>query len=139
MSDFDAIVIGSGFGGAITACRLAEAGYSVLVLERGRRWDATTFRASRRRLDLGPATRSAHNGWFDMRMFPHMTVAQGAGVGGGSLVYTNISIEAKHETFATGWPPEITLQRAGAALRRGRRDAERAAGARRRSGRERTS
>ena len=33
---FDAIVIGSGFGGAITACRLAEAGMKVLVLERGR-------------------------------------------------------------------------------------------------------
>ena len=37
MPDFDAIVIGSGFGGAITACRLAENGYKVVVLERGRR------------------------------------------------------------------------------------------------------
>ena len=35
---YDAIVIGSGFGGAITACRLAEQDLSVLVLERGRRW-----------------------------------------------------------------------------------------------------
>ena len=41
--DFDAIVIGSGFGGAITACRLAEAGYKVLILERGRRWDKTNY------------------------------------------------------------------------------------------------
>ncbi|HET8947315.1 MAG TPA: FAD-dependent oxidoreductase [Candidatus Polarisedimenticolia bacterium] len=41
--DFDAIVIGSGFGGAITACRLAEGGARVLVLERGRRWDKTTY------------------------------------------------------------------------------------------------
>ena len=41
--DFDAIVIGSGFGGAVSACRLAEAGYRVLVLERGRRWDAKTY------------------------------------------------------------------------------------------------
>jgi cholesterol oxidase len=35
---FDAIVVGSGFGGSITACRLAEKGLKVLVLERGRRW-----------------------------------------------------------------------------------------------------
>jgi choline dehydrogenase-like flavoprotein len=41
--DFDAIVIGSGFGGAVSACRLAEAGYRVLVLERGRRWNAKTY------------------------------------------------------------------------------------------------
>ncbi len=41
--DFDAIVIGSGFGGAVSACRLAEGGYRVLVLERGRRWDAKTY------------------------------------------------------------------------------------------------
>ena len=40
---FDAIVIGSGFGGAVSACRLAEAGYRVLVLERGRRWDKREF------------------------------------------------------------------------------------------------
>jgi cholesterol oxidase len=110
MSDFDAIVIGSGFGGAITACRLAESGYRVLVLERGRRWTVETFP---READdpwiwdhLAPQLR---NGWFDLRIFPHMSVIQGAGVGGGSLVYANISIEAKPQTFESGWPPEITL------------------------------
>ena len=41
--NYDVIVIGSGFGGAITSCRLAEAGYKVLILERGRRWDKTTY------------------------------------------------------------------------------------------------
>ena len=44
---FDAVVVGSGFGGSITACRLAEQGMKVLVLERGRRWTATDTRASR--------------------------------------------------------------------------------------------
>ncbi len=109
MSDFDAIVIGSGFGGAITACRLAEANYKVLVLERGRRWDPKTF--PRKPDDPWvwdynePHKR---NGWFDLRMYPKMTVIQGAGVGGGSLVYANISIPAKKETFDAGWPAEIT-------------------------------
>ena len=107
MADFDVIVIGSGFGGAVTACRLAEQGYRVLVLERGRRWDVTTF--PREPDDpwlwdhLAPQLR---NGWFDIRIFPHMTVVQGAGVGGGSLVYANISIEAKPGSFDAGWPPE---------------------------------
>ena len=41
--DFDTIVIGSGFGGSVAACRLSEAGDRVLVLERGRRWDRTTY------------------------------------------------------------------------------------------------
>src|SRR2546430_2810343 len=41
--DFDVIVIGSGFGGAFTSCRLAEKGKMVLVLERGKKWDRTTY------------------------------------------------------------------------------------------------
>jgi cholesterol oxidase len=40
---YDAVVIGSGFGGAITACRLAQAGRSVCILERGRRWGEGDF------------------------------------------------------------------------------------------------
>ena len=43
MADADVIIIGSGFGGAVTACRLAEAGARVLVLERGRRWTPDNF------------------------------------------------------------------------------------------------
>ena len=109
MPDFDAIVIGSGFGGAVTSCRLAEAGYKVLVLERGRRWAPATFpRAANDPWVFDPGAPAARNGWFDFRIFPRMTVVAGAGVGGGSLVYANISIRAKKETFDAGWPPEIT-------------------------------
>ncbi len=109
ISDFDAIVVGSGFGGAITACRLAEAGYQVLLLERGRRWDVHTYPREPNDPWLWDASApQLRNGWFDVRVFRHMTVIQGAGVGGGSLVYANISIEAKPETFDAGWPPEIT-------------------------------
>ncbi|HSD52317.1 MAG TPA: FAD-dependent oxidoreductase, partial [Candidatus Methylomirabilis sp.] len=42
-TDFDVVVIGSGFGGAVSACRLAEAGYRVLILERGRRWQVQDY------------------------------------------------------------------------------------------------
>lgn len=110
-TDFDAVVIGSGFGGAITTCRLAEAGYKVLVLERGRRWDVKDYPR-----ELGDAWIWNHehpeseHGWLDFRVFPSMAVAQGAGVGGGSLIYANISVEAKPDLFQLGWPPEISYE-----------------------------
>lgn len=110
MSDrYDAIVVGSGFGGAITACRLAEAGYRVLVLERGRRWRADEFP---RRLGDPWRWDDAHpereHGWIDFRIFRRMAVAQGAAVGGGSHIYANASVEATPATFDAGWPPEVT-------------------------------
>jgi cholesterol oxidase len=108
-TDCDALIIGSGFGGAVNACRLAAAGAKVIVLERGRRWTPATFPRKPDDPwlwdDEHPETR---NGWFDFRIFRNMSIVQGAGVGGGSLVYANISIEAKPETFAAGWPSEIT-------------------------------
>ncbi len=109
MSDTDVIVVGSGFGGAVLACRLAEAGARVIVLERGRRWAPETFPRQPDDPWLFDVQHpEQQNGWFDLRVFPHMSVVQGAGVGGGSLVYANISIEARSDTFDRGWPPEIT-------------------------------
>jgi cholesterol oxidase len=107
--DFDAIVIGSGFGGAITGCRLAEAGFKVLILERGRRWDKTNY--PRRPGDRWVWNRThpeRENGWVDLHVFPHMAVAAGAAVGGGSLIYANISCEAPASAFDSGWPADIT-------------------------------
>ena len=107
--DFDVIVIGSGFGGAISGCRLAEAGYKVLILERGRRWDKTTYPRGEGDPWLWNEDHpEKENGWIDFRVFPHMSVAQGAAVGGGSLIYANISCEAPKDTFDKGWPKEIT-------------------------------
>lgn len=105
--DFDVIVIGSGFGGAITGCRLAEAGARVLILERGRRWSYEQSNADffPRKLDDEDRWLWSHSdperkhGWLDLRVFPHMAVAAGAGVGGGSLIYANISVEAPEEAF----------------------------------------
>jgi cholesterol oxidase len=108
-TSFDVIVVGSGFGGAVTACRLAEAGYRVLVLERGRRWDVDSFPREPGDPWLWNDDHPAKlNGWIDFRMFRKMAVAQAAGVGGGSLVYANISVDADRATFDEGWPPEIT-------------------------------
>ncbi|MDQ3851152.1 MAG: GMC family oxidoreductase [Actinomycetota bacterium] len=106
---YDAIVVGSGFGGAVTACRLAEAGARVLVLERGRRWTVEEYPRG-----LGDAWVYDHahperrNGWMDLRVYPRMTVAQGAGVGGGSQCYSSVVMEGGADLFTDGWPPEIT-------------------------------
>ncbi|HEX4950685.1 MAG TPA: GMC family oxidoreductase, partial [Blastocatellia bacterium] len=105
----DVIVIGSGFGGAISACRLAEAGYKVLILERGRRWDKNTYPSvTNRDWIWSNEAPELLNGWSDLRVFPNMSVIQGAAVGGGSLIYANISAEAKPDIFKSPWPPEIT-------------------------------
>lgn len=79
----------------------------MLVLERGRRWTPETFPARSGAWVFDRDNPERRNGWFDLRRFPNMTVVQGAGVGGGSLVYANVSVEAKPETFDSGWPPEI--------------------------------
>jgi len=106
---FDIIIIGSGFGGAITGCRLAEAGYKVLILERGRRWDKTTYpRKPEDNWVWSNEHPETKNGWIELHTFRHMTVAQGAAVGGGSLIYANISCEAPRSAFANGWPQEVT-------------------------------
>src|SRR5688572_18791517 len=108
-TSFDVIVIGSGFGGAITARRLAEKGLRVLVLDRGRRWEPAQYPRKPGDAWLFSDDHPARfNGWLDMRFFGRMTVAQAAGVGGGSLTYSSVAVEAKPEVFTNGWPPEIT-------------------------------
>ena len=108
--EFDTVIVGSGFGGAVAACRLAEAGQRVLVLERGRRWDSSSFPRSPGApwiWDQGrPEKRS---GWLDFRVHRGASVALGAGVGGGSLIYANVVVDAKPAQFERGWPPEISF------------------------------
>jgi cholesterol oxidase len=113
---YDVVIIGSGFGGSITACRLAQAGRSVCVLERGRRWSNVDFPRS--------ASQIARNGFWDpdggrfglldYRVFPHMHVIQGSGVGGGSLHYFNVHLRPPAAIFEDiRWPDGIDLQALG--------------------------
>ena len=87
---WDYVVIGSGFGGSVAALRLAEKGYSVLVLEQGRRWrdqDLPKTNWNLRRFLWAPWFRFF--GPFKFSFFKHLWVIHGVGVGGGSLVYAN--------------------------------------------------
>ncbi len=99
--DYDYVIIGSGFGGSVSALRLAEKGYSVLVLEKGKRLTAQDFPKSnwnlRRWLWL-PGLK--FHGLFQMTFFRHVTIMSGAGVGGGSLVYANTLPVPKPGFFA---------------------------------------
>ena len=106
----DAVVVGSGFGGAVLACRLAEAGRSVLVLERGREWAVEEYPSISEKHWIWDVDRpEGENGWIDVRAFRNMAVVLGAGVGGGSLIYANVSVEAEAQAFARGWPAGLDL------------------------------
>jgi cholesterol oxidase len=88
--DVDVAVVGSGFGGSVTALRLAEKGYRVAVLESGRRFgpdDYPTTSWDLRRFLWFP--RVGLNGIQRMALLRDVLVVSGAGVGGGSLVYAN--------------------------------------------------
>jgi cholesterol oxidase len=106
---YDAVVVGSGFGGGVTACRLAAAGWSVCVLERGRRFGRDDFISEP---EQAPTLLWHHllnpGGIFDLRLFKDIAVLTAAGVGGGSLVYANVQLRAHPDLFAAGWPSAIS-------------------------------
>ena len=106
---YDVIVIGSGFGGAVVACRLAQAGRSVAVLERGRRWQGSDFPRA-----IGQVAGEAFweegrsYGFLEYQAFRNVDVIQGAGVGGGSLHYFNVNLRAAPDIFQDRrWPGAI--------------------------------
>jgi cholesterol oxidase len=99
--DYDWIVIGSGFGGSVSALRLAEKGYSVCVLECGRRFADQDFAKSTwdlRRYFWSP--RLGMRGVLRLSFFKDVFIASGSGVGGGSLGYANTLYRARPAFFA---------------------------------------
>jgi cholesterol oxidase len=104
----DVVIVGSGFGGAVAACRLASPGRKVVVLERGRDWPNPKTPQSPREYLYSSRMPRLFNGWLDIRFLDQMVVATGAGVGGGSLIYANVCVDAPDVVFRSGWPSEIT-------------------------------
>ena len=123
MSEFDAIVIGTGFGGAVAACRLVGAGKKICVLERGRRYHSqppdeakglgenerpwSDFPDLPRDNDAFPDPKrwawGDDQGLWELRDLGGIMAAQAAGYGGGSLIYANVHLRAPKEVFE-GWP-----------------------------------
>lgn len=99
---YDYVIIGSGFGGSVSAMRLAEKGYSILVLEKGKRFKDEDFAKTNwqfwKYLWL-PALRA--HGILQISILKGLMVLHGAGVGGGSLGYANVLEVPTAETFAT--------------------------------------
>ena len=88
--DYDVLVVGSGFGGSVTALRLTEKGYRVGVLEAGRRFADEDFPATSWRVTRFLwAPKLGLRGLQRIHVLPDVIVLAGAGVGGGSLVYAN--------------------------------------------------
>lgn len=128
-NSFDAVVIGTGFGGAVAACRLVQAGRRICLLERGRRYESQSPRQYRRRPPSRRSTNSRPDwsdfprlpdakqvlpdprrwawpkdqGLWDVRNLGDIVTVQAAGYGGGSLIYANVHLRAPEEVFS-GWP-----------------------------------
>ncbi|MEA5624327.1 GMC oxidoreductase [Nostoc sp. UHCC 0251] len=121
----EAIVIGSGFGGAVASLRLGQAGIETVVLERGRQWQITsagnTFSTKDnpdgRSTWLSPTTVlpppvpeipiDVYTGVLDVKRGNGINAYRGAGVGGGSLVYTAITYQPTEELFYKVFPRTI--------------------------------
>jgi cholesterol oxidase len=111
---YDVVVIGSGYGGGVTAARLARAGKRVCVLERGKEFPTGSFpskfpelrsemQVRGRNLRTGPDT-----ALYDVRLGDDMHVLVGCGLGGGSLVNAGVALRPDARVFADMvWPGEI--------------------------------
>jgi cholesterol oxidase len=101
--DFDFIVIGSGFGGSVSALRLVEKGYRVAIVEMGRRWTPENLPKnnwSLHRWFWRP--KLALRGFFNMRFFRHVTILHGCAVGGGSITYACTLLRAPDKVWEMG-------------------------------------
>lgn len=115
-SDFDVVIVGSGFGGSVSALRLAEKGYKVVVLEAGRRFADSDFPKTSWRLSKFLfMPRLGLLGLQRIHFLPDAIILAGAGVGGGSLIYANTLYQPGDKYFRdplwshiTDWKSELT-------------------------------
>ena len=101
--DFDFIVIGSGFGGSVTAHRLTEKGYRVAVMEMGRRWGPENLPRTNWvlwRWIWRPSL--ALHGFFNLEFFRHVVIAHGCAVGGGSVTYAGTLLVPRDSIWENG-------------------------------------
>ncbi|MFD4351068.1 GMC oxidoreductase [Nocardia sp. NPDC058518] len=113
--DYDVIVVGSGFGGSVTALRLTEKGYRVGVLESGRRWNAEDYPKTNWNIPKAIwAPRLGLTGPQRISALGKCLVFSGSGVGGGSLIYGNTLYEPLPEFYSdrawahiTDWKSEL--------------------------------
>jgi cholesterol oxidase len=112
LNRYDVVVVGSGFGGSITALRLAQAGKSVAVLERGRRYSPGQFPRDVTRTDelfWRHSSREKAQGLYDVRFLSGIGTVAASGVGGGSLIYANIHVRPDAVVFEDPrWPKSYT-------------------------------
>lgn len=113
-SRYDAVVVGSGYGGGVAAARLSRAGRSVCVFERGREmlpgeYPSTPAEiAAQVQVDSELQRHGDPAALFDIRMNSDVTAVVGCGLGGTSLINANVSIEPDHELFRLDdWPAAL--------------------------------
>ena len=109
-NSFDFVIIGSGFGGSVSAMRLTEKGYSVLVLEKGKRFRRSGLSQNQLGvLEISLAAALRLQGILQISFLKGAMVLHGTGVGGGSLGYANVLEIPTAETFATpAWNTPIS-------------------------------
>lgn len=123
VTETEALIIGSGFGGAVAALRLGQAGVQTTVLERGQRWapvpgpdtfaraaedPRSTYLGTTAAIPFGPSIPvSRFAGITEKKSFANMSVLTGAGVGGGSLVYGTTTLAPLRALFQQVFPQSV--------------------------------
>ncbi len=111
---YDVVVVGSGYGGAIAASRMARAGQQVCLLERGKEFQPGDYPNSLRaaapemQADMPQGHIGCATGLYSFYVNPDMNVFQGCGLGGTSLVNANVSLRPEPRVFEDArWPQEL--------------------------------